>query len=506
MICAHECNQTEPGKNREMKLPRFDLSFFYRSLLILSGLSFAAALLGFAYTGIFTRYWADDYCYNAVLNVDGFWKSQVSFYQHTSDRFSVIPLVGISEAFGSRAIRFWPVVALLLALVALLWAFRQLARTLNLPLSFLERFLLAEMVLFFTLWQAPNLFQAFYWRTGMLTYFMPLIVNLFLAGCLLALVRRRPLPAWGLLAVALLAFFAGGFSETTAALQAGYLGLALVIVAFLPWRSPSSTRQKGLSLLAVAIFGALVSMLALFLSPSNALRQVHMPDPAPLMVLLGSSFRFGLDFITDTVATQPLPTLLSFLSPLLLSGLHTLRFDRAQANHRLSSLLVALPVVLLGGYLLIVCCVAPSVYVEVAYPEPRALIAARLTMTLTLVVSAWLSGVLAVRFLRALPFLARQSSPLWIGAALLFALLALYPLRSARTVYAELPAYQQRAAAWDARDRDIRLQQQQGQLDVSVVAFDSIGGLMELQPEPDSWLNHCVAGAYRLRSITGVNP
>lgn len=486
----------------------------YLITLTFAILAFGLALLAFAYSGSFTRYWADDYCYNAVLRSDGFWRAQVSFYQHTSDRYSVIPLVGISELFGPQAIRLWPAVGLLLGAVALVWSLGKAARFFGGQLGLAERLLITFSALFFTFWQAPNLFQSLYWRTGMLTYWMPLALNLLLVGLILDWTWRRELKRWVLPAIFLLAFFAGGFSETTTALQAGGLGLALAgaLTVERGWLPLGGERRKGaqgaaarvamrrlLLLLGVGLLSTLLAMVALFLSPSNALRLVHMPEPAPLPVLVGLSLRYAFDFAVDTVSSQPLPTLVSMLLPLALS----LAYQAAclgAPNPRRSATGLALSLAV--AYLLIVCVCAPSVYVEVAYPEPRALIAARLVMVLGLAAAGWLAGQLLYYLLRRVNFL---PAVVLTGALALLVLASLYPLRAAWTIWRQdVPQYRQRAVEWDARHREILTRVEQGEQAIQVRALDSIAGLMELTDNPRRFPNNCAAGAYGLSEITGT--
>ena len=304
----------------------------FKWIVLFSALTFGLALLFYSLTGFQARYWADDYCYNTILQADGFWQAQFSFYRHTSDRFSVIPLVGVSEIFGSQAIRFWPVVSILLALAGLTWTIQQAAISGGWKISTVWRLLLAEVILFFTFWQAPNLFQILYWRTGMLTYFMPLVFNIFLTGWILKYARQwdsqpggRAFKSsiWSLGITFLLAFFGAGFSETNAALQAGMLGLALAYTLILLWRQRKRLHAGGqfrslarsyLPFLITALIATMLAMVILVISPSNQLRLVHMPKPAGLPVLLVYSLRFGWDFLQDTLATQWLPTLLSIFT------------------------------------------------------------------------------------------------------------------------------------------------------------------------------------------------
>lgn len=466
-------------------------------IFILICLAFAVPLAIFAYTGSFTRYWADDYCYNAVLNSDGFWKAQLSFYQSTSDRYSVIPLVGLSEIFGLQAIRYWPLAAIIMGLTSLAWFFRQV---LNKPLglgSWIEPVVLAEICMFFIFWQAPNLFQILYWRTGMLTYFMPLVVQLFLAGFIIWLARKGLFSLWIGLGVIVLAFFAGGFSETTAALQTGALGLVLLGYFSLSfWKIKQY--QATFFLLLSAVFGTLLALATLFFSPANASRMVHMPQSADFVTLIRLSFRYSADFIYDSLKTQPLPTLVSLCSFLVIGMQSWFSSDRLKGL-TLTKIIVGLAIVLIGTYLLIACVTAPSVYIQVAYPEARAMIAARVVFTMGLLAIGWL---LAGLFLR----LASQANwlPRVLAVSLVIAvLLSFYPLRAAGVIALELPYYQRRAAEWDKRHQEIIQQIQVGEQDITVRSLDSIAGLMELTSDQDKWPNTCVAGMYQVRSITG---
>jgi hypothetical protein len=194
-----------------------------------------------------------------------------------------------------------------------------------------------------------------------------------------------------------------------------------------------------------------------------------------------------------------LPALVSLLAPFALGlAWNARRQDTPGLQIALGWLVAALTVT----YLLVVCVCAPSVYVEVAYPEARALIAARFVMTTGLTGAGWAGSLAAIALSRRLHVPPR---PLLVAGLLLVAVTALYPLRAARTVVLnDLPYYRQRAAGWDARDFEIRRLAQTGQSRVSVPALDSIAGLMELQPEAQTFPNTCVAGAYGLGQITGM--
>lgn len=469
-------------------------AILYKIILFFGCAAFLTAALGWAYTGTFSRLWADDYCYDAVLRIDGFWKAQASYYDHTSDRFSVIPLVGIGRLLGPYDVRIWPTISMVLFLGGLTWLIKQLTKIFKRPFSLLECSLGASILLFFTLWQAPNLFQILYWRTGMLTYFLPLAVSTFLFGLIFWAARREQPSVLLLSAIGLLSFFAGGFSETVTVVQLSLLCLFIVTAWFYRRKEPHYLR-----LLVPALLGTLAAVVILFLSPSNKLRWGMMAGPASLPELFSLSFRFGYDFIVDTIRSQPLPTFLNFLIPAALGA----AFMGSQPEVKPISnrgLVILLGSICFFTYLLVVAVCAPTVYVEVAYPEGRVLIAARFVMTTALAASGWLLGTWVVGTARRIGL-----KPSLIGVvSILFAgILFFYPLRATRTILSQSQYMQRRAAEWDVRDKEIRTLISQGESNITVESYDNIFGLVELQTEPDKWPNTCMRAAYGLQSITG---
>jgi hypothetical protein len=88
-------------------------------------------------------------------------------------------------------------------------------------------------------------------------------------------------------------------------------------------------------------------------------------------------------------------------------------------------------------------------------------------------------------------------------ATLLLALLSLYPLRAAWRMLAEVPTYQQRAAAWDLRDAEIRALKVQGEKDL-IVRFLSEEQVQDLGDQANFRLNRCAAVIYGVDSIVAV--
>ena len=78
-----------------------------------------------------------------------------------------------------------------------------------------------------------------------------------------------------------------------------------------------------------------------------------------------------------------------------------------------------------------------------------------------------------------------------------------YPLRTAWQTSTEIPAYQQRASAWDERDAEIRALKAQGVRDL-VVPFLSDDQIQDLGDRREFRLNRCAAALYGVDSILAV--
>jgi hypothetical protein len=92
-----------------MVLRRFSSGNVSKGIALFGSVVIAAALAFFGYIGTFSRFWADDYCYSALINQYG-WLNGIKMYYLTSgNRFSTIATVGLIDLLGPRVISFLPV-------------------------------------------------------------------------------------------------------------------------------------------------------------------------------------------------------------------------------------------------------------------------------------------------------------------------------------------------------------------------------------------------------------
>ena len=464
----------------------------------------AVSLLGclgwLAATGSLTRYWADDYCYSYVMQAGGFLRGPIDWYLSSGNRFSTILLVGLQDAFGPGAIRWIPGLVLLAWTAAWIAFLTQLARLFQTRLSILWALPFALAQVFFAALLAPDRLQTLYWRMGTLHYTFPLVL-LLLSLALAAVQLRRDGKSIGwAVGFFLLAFFAGGFSETYAAMQAGLYALLLacaLIFARGGW--------KGLILRVFipALLGAVAAMVLELLSPSNAWRQAALPPPSSLWQLIEYILRYTFDFTRDTLRGMPVPILVLVLLSACLAYTGYWRY-RTTAP-RMSSILLGALAGLVFGILLSSAAIAPSVYAGLEFPAGRALMPARFALLCGLASAA--ACLAALPRLVIAPTAGRVLLVTALTALVLLAC-AFYPLHALTSLEPERRQLAAWAVRWDARDAKIRAllaAQSPAPSQLLVQQVEVVQGLEDIGPDPLAWVNRCAAGYYGVHTII-ANP
>jgi hypothetical protein len=477
-------------------------------LLAIGIITFGVAIAFYAYLGFFSRYYADDYCMTSGFLTSGFWKSQFNLYNSWSPRFAGTFSLNLSEYFGRSTIQAWPAVAIILWILALTWAIKQVFRVTSVKVPIGFSLLLAEMLVFFTILESPQRYQTVYWRIGLITYTLPLVFLVFLIGLILNRFRKSNpgQMSWGSIAFcAMLAFFSGGFSETYVTLQTGLLAMAIVGV-WLVVRPPS--RRQSLFLVGAALAGSLVALLMVALAPGNAVRLALMPARPHLFPFIRMAVTNSIIFIYLTLKNYAFQNILAVLIPMMITYLFY-GSGNGIPRVRPSSLVTVLFLIPVISFLLVLAVVAPSAYAESSYPEGRVLMESRFIM-----VSMTISeGVLIGITLSQLHLWAQEptSQLQRLIAGILFLFLSLYPLYDARKSFTEIPYYRNRARTWDAHDAFIRTNLQQGFLEVNILdsqarSFDDFSGLSDLTSDPGNWVNQCAASFYGLHRLTVNKP
>jgi uncharacterized protein DUF6056 len=453
-------------------------------------------LVLYGYLGIFSRYGSDDYCISAFYLQKNIVNAMIQRYLTATSRYTNIIFTGLADKiFGWYNVAILPALMLTLFVWGIYLLLKEIVEILQLGWSRGMAFFLSLFIVYFSITQAPNLYETLYWRAGMTSHFAPLALLPFFGTFLLKQIRkvREGSPAFWVQAVCfMIPLVIGGLSEPPTALMITILFLAVVAA----WWSEARSRRAVLTLLIWSLIGAMTALMIMALAPANSLRtQTATPG---LIELVSRIIYYPAYFILDTLRTFPIPTLVTIIVPALLFYVKYIyssqNFSR-EVRNRLGILMI---VVLLLTYLFIAAGFAPSAYGQ-SYPIPRARFIGRVLMTMALIAEGALLGSLASQ-LRSSIF---QSTTFHGFATFLLIILMLYPVRNAWRTFGEIPVYQQRAAAWDARESEIKVLKAEGETDL-VVRFLSDERLQDLGDHKGFRLNRCAAALYGVNSIVAV--
>ncbi len=356
--------------------------------------AFLLPLLLYMFTGAYTRFIQDDYCYAVHLRTYGWPNAALQAYLFdagfSGNRFALTFFLDLAELAGRFNVPALPAVMIVLWLPAVYVLIRQLNRVFTWKVDRLTAALLSTAVVCLTLYLAPNRVQILYWRPGMFTYLAPLVAFSWLAAWTASRLDRR-FNAWTLAGIAAGAMLAGSFSETAAVFEGGVYSLGM-LAAFLGLRRGGLLARSGFRLAWAGLLGSLLGMAGLILSPAARLRQAAMfpvpPAPLEIMRITLESARF---FVVHTLYRVTLPTLAIGGLALCLGYLAAAQMEPGQ-RPALRRLLWRLLAAALAAIFLLVCVTAPSAYAEATYPEARVLLFARLVMVLFSGLAGWWGG------------------------------------------------------------------------------------------------------------------
>ncbi len=474
-----------------MNQKKHDLS---RPAIVLGMIIFVIGLGLFAYLGFFNRYYADDWCYNAdlkELGLIGALKGYSYITTYASNRFSLTLFAGLFYALGIFGVQIMSLLFILLWVLSLAWILHNITRMADLPFSKQVIFFLAAGVTYYSIYLAPHLYQSMYWRSGLLPYTAALTFSLGLFGLITYQATRQRPSVLLLIVSGLLAFLAGGFSESGTATLVSALGLN-VLAAWL-YRKQEWAR-RSLPSGVVGLLFAVLAMGVLVVSPTSDHRLALYGEPAGLLELPGLVIRFTSDFILFSFKDAPLPHL-AILATFALLGILVYAPLKRPLNARIWLGLL----VLISGiaFILIAASYAPSAYIEQAPPATRSRILPRFELTLFLALIAFLSGY----------FLRQYIKVVWLEpiALLLLILGFVYTARTLWITSDKISLYSQRAVVWDERDRIIQQARQAGLQEVHVRGIDGlpVGGIRDLkdEPGPGYWINICTERYYGVEAI-----
>ena len=455
---------------------------------------FSLGLAMFAYLGLFTRFWMDDWCYNNHFRNYGFFETLRGYHtivNYASNRFSLTFFNGLFYYLGVFGSQVLALVIIVLWSAGIAFILFQLNQLFNARVPRSQLVLYTIVVVFFSIYLAPNRFQAIYWRSGALPYTFAILFGLLLTGYILYAARKQQSLLVNAAIAAPLAFLAGGFSEAGGAVLAAWW-VWMILLSLLAKSKGLAWAPRMLHLSIIALAFSILALAALASSPANLLRQTRYGEPSSLLETTLKSIEYSTDFIYASLKATPLPF---FAFSILFAGFGYLHGIVRQEGDKRPMNPLWLGVVLLAGYTLIIAMHAPSAFIEHVSPAIRTFVISQFILLVMAACGAFFSGYLVSRI----------SASRWLCVLALAAVWSAY----AYLVYAEqkvfsyeLPRFQKIASVWDERNEKILSEKMKGNLDIEVRAIDSayIGGLLEWYPEPH-WVNFCAAEYYGVDAI-----
>ena len=449
----------------------------------------------YAYLGTFSRYTSDDYCLSAFYYQEtGFVTNMIERYQHASSRYTNILFIGFADkVLGWYNPAILPPLMLMVLVIGLYLFVEQIRMAAQLKWNRSVTFYLSALLVYLSLVQTPDLYQTFYWRAGMTSHFAPFAFIPFLGVFVLRQIRlanvRTP-SVWVYVVCFLVPFLIGGLSEPPATLMITVLVFAIAAVW---WWGEGRSRRSILMILSWTLAGAMTALIVLALAPANGLR---VGESTTNVVQLGwKIFSRTFEFIVENIRTLPLPTLASIVIPGLLFYIMGTNPQTTFNQFTQRRLLYLIPIIWLLGYILIASAFAPSVYGQ-GFPAARA----RFSGVMLLVAMFMLSGaILGILVANRATSLSRFS----MSVLVIFLLFSMYPLRTVSRLAADIPVFQQRAAAWDARDERIRSLRSEGVQDIRV-RFLEEDVVQDLGDRSGFRLNRCASSIYGVNSIIAL--
>jgi len=462
--------------------------------LILGIIAFSIVLLGYAYIGLFSRYWADDYCFSALAKNYGVWGGLKEHYITWSNRYTAYFLSVKWDWLGVINVQLYPAVMIFALVAGLTLNVRLLLRKFQMPDVMLISILLGEITAFFILYEAPNLFQSLYWRSGMVSYFAPLVLWVFLNAIVIFrlddLKNKKLNWLWSFLEITL-AFFVMGTSETFATLFCGYL----ILLGLFLWRSHHTFLKLPhffFNLLGATVIGGLI----ILLSPGNQVRMQYLNPVKDIFIFLQMTIHNAGVVLFQSLIGALIPSTILFLIGFLLFRYLAVRFDLYVNTKRIPIFILAL---FSGAGFLLACLCAPTVYSMMAFPEPRALILGRMVVIVLTIALGSLIGIFSKNI-----FKHTIESDL-IFTLIFLCLVTIYPLRAAQKTYNEIPIVQKRAEIWDLRKIVIEEAIDNGQDHLDLTPVNSVNGISELSEQPEFWVNSCAADFFGIGSLRAVD-
>jgi hypothetical protein len=494
-------------------------SFVYWFVIVTGLVFFSSALICLLALGWHMRLSGDDYCYNAVLAQKGFWGMQTYSYNKVSmyngNRYSANLLAGFFGLFPIRGSFLLITASLLAWLGGIVVLLQWFSRRFELKLSWIEAFVIAEAFASILLWGAPSLNQSLFWRSGLLSYFSPVVGGTWvLANVCFAGTRSKG--RWlHLLLIFLAAIIVGGFSETGASFWGGFWAVSLLSLLMVRW-SWKKARVGPFALpISAAFLGTILAVSLLALSPSTALKLSENPSTLDFGRLVPHLVLNVRVYLWINLMRRGLMVLVPFLFGLGLGSGLSLRQQRMNKQPgppgNIWMLSGALLLIGVAVVLLITAVMLPVTLIQADYPPDRALILGQAVLTVASMAVGYLVARLFYRFIQGARLHSARTAfcqkLLWVVTVFLMFTSLVAPVQIFQIGVENGSLFHRWSQLWDQRHAKLVAAGREGVESIRVMALDHlIEDVGELAADPGYWYNNCAEMVYGVDEIIADQP
>lgn len=429
----------------------------------------------------------------------GFWQAQWFQYISWSNRVTGMFLLSVSDLLGKSMIKYWTSLTILLWVIGLTWAILKINGLLRLQVPKWLVLLITEWIILFSILLAPQIYQSLFWRIGLITYTVPLVLLSFLIGILIQgyLKVKGNKGAWiWLITAGFFAFLGGGLSETYLALQISLLVLGLLMLVII---NNKEVLKIGSKPIGSALIGSLLSLVVVLAAPGNAVRQAAISAHPAFIEFVRMVITNTFLFIYISLKNNAFQMVLAFFAPLMFVYFAGIKMTLPVRPSSMVLVVLLSPIIL---WVTLAAVMAPAAYATSSYPDGRVLMDAGFIFVVFLVTE----GVLFGMVLQQLHDFAGETVPvkLRLLSAMFIFFMIFYPLYDTYRSFRAIPEYQAFATVWDARDGRIKAAILTGSDQIVETSLVAPGHLEDISTDHKYWVNNCVTYFYGLSSITAA--
>jgi len=472
-----------------MLVDTFSFPKFKKIVLVIGLVVVLGGLFFFTYLSVYNRYWGDDWCYNADLRNRGLLGALAGYaydVTYTPSRYSVIIFSGFLRLFEVAGVQWMTPLTILFWVAGLVWLFWNIARLAGLQPAAPLIIFISSLVVYFSIYLAPQLYQSLYWRSALLTYTTPLVLTTWV----FVLITRQGLlenPSGRETVLAgILTLLAGGCSEAGTTVLVSSLAIYVGLAAFGRHRK-QVWAQKTFWIAVVSMFFAIVAMCLLIFAPTTQVRRQRYGAPAAFAELPRLIFNYTYAFFVLSVKDY------HYIIIALISALAGFTYKvEGERSFKFSRYILLDVIIVIVAILLVAASLTPSIYIERGLPAPRTMIIPRFIAVFGFAAGGWVAGA----SLRAV----FRSNRLEAVAVVLLLMSFAFPAYTILKATNLISIYSQRAQAWDVRNGIIQMALSDGSSSVAVEAIDGlpVGGIRDFDP-PDKkghWITRCASRYY----------